>query len=83
MWLYSLVCVGPGRKPEHWFSHDAALLIANIRSRDIQLLQQETKADVMIGSEQFSFLRHYVLFNIFVKGRVFCDKYKLLQPYAA
>ena len=24
MWLYSLVCVGPGRKPECWFSHDAA-----------------------------------------------------------
>ena len=22
--LYSLVCVGPGRKPERWFSHDAA-----------------------------------------------------------
>ena len=22
--LYSLVCVGPGRKPECWFSHDAA-----------------------------------------------------------
>ena len=24
--LYSLVCVGPGRKPECWFSHDAAHL---------------------------------------------------------
>ena len=23
--LYSLVCVGPGRKPERWFSHDAAV----------------------------------------------------------
>ena len=22
--LYSLVCFGPGRKPERWFSHDAA-----------------------------------------------------------
>ena len=22
--LYSLVCVGPGRKPECWFSHDTA-----------------------------------------------------------
>ena len=22
--LYSLICVGPGRKPECWFSHDAA-----------------------------------------------------------
>ena len=22
---YGLVCVGPGRKPERWFSHDAAL----------------------------------------------------------
>ena len=26
LWLYSLVCVGPGRKPECWFSHDAAHL---------------------------------------------------------
>ena len=24
LWLYSPVCVGPGRKPERWFSHDAA-----------------------------------------------------------
>ena len=26
MWLYSLVCVGPGQKPECWFSHDVAHL---------------------------------------------------------
>ena len=25
--LYSPVCVGPGRKPERWFSHDAAQLM--------------------------------------------------------
>ena len=25
LWLYSPVCVGPGRKPECWFSHDAAV----------------------------------------------------------
>ena len=24
LWLCGLVCVGPGRKPERWFSHDAA-----------------------------------------------------------
>ena len=24
LWLYSLVCVGPGQKPERWFSHDKA-----------------------------------------------------------
>ena len=24
LWLYRLVCVGPGRKPERLFSHDAA-----------------------------------------------------------
>ena len=23
LWLYSLVCVGPGKKPDCWFSHDA------------------------------------------------------------
>ena len=27
LWLYSLVCVSPGRKQERWFSHDAAHLI--------------------------------------------------------
>ena len=26
MWLYSLVCVGPGQIPECWFSHDVAHL---------------------------------------------------------
>ena len=24
LWLYSLICVGPDKKPECWFSHDAA-----------------------------------------------------------
>ena len=28
--LYSLVCVGPGRKPERWFSHDAAHILSLI-----------------------------------------------------
>ena len=28
--LYSLVCVGPGRKPERWFSHDAAHLLLHV-----------------------------------------------------
>ena len=23
LWMYSRVCVGPGRKPECWFFHDA------------------------------------------------------------
>ena len=23
LWLYSLVCVGPGKKPDCWFSHEA------------------------------------------------------------
>ena len=27
LWLHSLVCVGPGQKPECWFSHDAAQII--------------------------------------------------------
>ena len=27
LWLYSLVCVRPGRKPEYWFSHDAAQIL--------------------------------------------------------
>ena len=27
LWLYSPVCVRPSRKPEHWFSHDAAQLL--------------------------------------------------------
>ena len=28
LWLYSPVCVRPGRKLERWFSHDAALLLS-------------------------------------------------------
>ena len=27
LWLHSLVCVGPVRKPERWFSHDAAQFV--------------------------------------------------------
>ena len=33
LYLYSLVCVGPGRKSECWFSHDAAhICIAMLRT---------------------------------------------------
>ena len=28
LWLYSLVCVGPGRTPEDRFSHNAAHMVA-------------------------------------------------------
>ena len=28
LWLYRLVCVGPGQKPKRWFSHDAAHLVS-------------------------------------------------------
>ena len=31
LWLYSRVCVGPGRKPECWFTHDAAQTIFDDR----------------------------------------------------
>ena len=27
LWLYSLVCVGPGRKPDRWFSHDTLIFL--------------------------------------------------------
>ena len=33
--LYSLVCVGPGRKPERWFSHDEAHLCLRMVRRHI------------------------------------------------
>ena len=32
--LYSLVCIGPVRKPECWFSHDAAHLGSERRGAD-------------------------------------------------
>ena len=38
--LYSLVCVGPGRKPERWFSHDEARII--FRHSDDDLKVQDT-----------------------------------------
>ena len=34
LWLYSLVSVGPGRKPECWFSHDAAHMLSNLCGQD-------------------------------------------------
>ena len=33
LWLYSPVCVGPGRKTERWFSHDAAHLCCSCLCR--------------------------------------------------
>ena len=37
LWLYSLVCVRPGRKPEHWFSHDAAHLYSTKRFCNLKM----------------------------------------------
>ena len=35
--LYSLVCVGPGRKPECWFSRDAAQILIKLVVDDIMV----------------------------------------------
>ena len=43
LWLYSLVCVGPGRKPEDRFSHNEAQVILHISS-------QKPKLSVIIRS---------------------------------
>ena len=37
LWLYSLVCVGPGRKPERWFSHDAAQVIFSLKHTNLEV----------------------------------------------
>ena len=29
LYMYSLVCVGPGRKPELWFSHDTSQMFVS------------------------------------------------------
>ena len=36
LYLYSLFCVGPGRKPECWFSHDAAQISFANRSPTVR-----------------------------------------------
>ena len=37
LWLCSSVCVGPGRKPDNWFSHDAAHMSASVLCFSVHL----------------------------------------------
>ena len=39
LYLYSPVCVGPGRTPERWFSHEAAHMWPSARCGDFISLQ--------------------------------------------
>ena len=48
VWSYSPVCVGPGRKPECWFSHDEAHLIRHailfaVKCRFIMIIKESFK----------------------------------------
>ena len=45
LYLYSLVCVGPGRKPERWFSHDAAQIIFFNYRNDPKFLDKQVRAN--------------------------------------
>ena len=38
LWLYSPVCVRPGRKPECWFSHDVAHFHNDKPYKELQLM---------------------------------------------
>ena len=45
LWVYSLVCVGPGRKPERWFSHErGSFVFFQIYNKYLEL-QYNTKSD--------------------------------------
>ena len=57
LWLYSLVCVGPGRKAERWFSHDAA-----------QMCLKPLRAGILI--HRGSYMRPHVL-SLVVRKPVF------------
>ena len=37
LWLYSLVCVRPGLKPECWFSHDATHIMSQFGFISLQV----------------------------------------------
>ena len=53
LWLYSLVCIGPGRKPERWFSHVVADLL--FWSENLVLIMSDTQktANKIFSSESF------------------------------
>ena len=60
LWLYSPVCVGPGRKPECWFSHDTAHI-------DVYCLKTIDVMKCLMKSERFLQKSLYVLRNIIEK----------------
>ena len=56
LWLYSLVCVGPGRKLEGWFSRDAAqLLLARQRTARVINAPWQVSISLTSGSEEEGF----------------------------
>ena len=48
LWRYRLVCVGPGRKPECWFSHDTAQMLW-LRHYVIMVLLMSTYTSYFYG----------------------------------
>ena len=54
LWLYSLVCVGPGRKPERWFSHVAAQMLSHEREFAGSITGSCKLSFIEIGHEIFS-----------------------------
>ena len=48
--MYSLVCVGPGRKPEPWFSHDTAqLCVPGTKTKCLFLYRKRNIFDNMMA----------------------------------
>ena len=50
LWLYSPVCVGPGRKPEDRFSHDTVHLLPKVTNNKITNNEPVKTHDGKMGS---------------------------------
>ena len=74
LYLYSLVCVGPGRKPECWFSHDAAHIIIMQYFSCFQLTEcPRDRADLVdLDYNKICFynkifrLQHFIVYQLFI-----------------
>ena len=62
LWLYRSVCVGPGRKPHCWFSHEAIHILISttlVTWRDIQICSANN--DTVISLDRSIVKQHYVI----------------------
>ena len=91
LWLYSPVCVGPGRNPEDRFSHNEAHITVDSKGSEfyrhvsMMALSWAVFAAILLNhmgkhEETYSYKIYFAEFSMPFRGTI-CDKFKTATRY--